>query len=37
MTSTVAADVLLTGGSGQVGTEIIRQSPATMNIVAVTG
>ena len=34
MTSTVAADVLLTGGSGQVGTEIIRQSPATMNIVA---
>ena len=27
-------DVLLTGGSGQVGTEIIRQAPAELNIVA---
>ncbi|CAN7272999.1 dTDP-4-dehydrorhamnose reductase [Phenylobacterium sp. LjRoot164] len=34
MTSTVTADVLLTGGSGQVGTEIRRQAPATMNVVA---
>ena len=35
MTSLAAtADVLLTGGSGQVGTEIRRQAPATMNIVA---
>lgn len=34
MTSTVTTDVLLTGGSGQVGTEILRQAPATMNIVA---
>ncbi|MCX7585418.1 dTDP-4-dehydrorhamnose reductase [Phenylobacterium sp. 58.2.17] len=32
--STATADVLLTGGSGQVGTEIRRQAPATMNIVA---
>jgi len=34
MTSPVTADVLLTGGSGQVGIEILRQAPATMNVVA---
>ena len=34
MTSTVTADVLLTGGSGQVGIELLRQAPATMNLVA---
>lgn len=34
MTSTATRDVLLTGGSGQVGIEFIRQAPAGMNVVA---
>jgi dTDP-4-dehydrorhamnose reductase len=34
MSSYPAIDVLLTGGSGQVGTEVIRLSPAGVNIVA---
>jgi len=34
MSSPDMRDVLLTGGSGQVGTEIIRQAPAELNIVA---
>ncbi|WP_312162785.1 dTDP-4-dehydrorhamnose reductase [Phenylobacterium sp.] len=34
MTSDVTTDVLLTGGSGQVGHEVMRQAPAGMNVVA---
>lgn len=34
MTSPPTIDVLLTGGGGQVGAEVIRQAPAGMNIVA---
>ena len=34
MSSPDLKDVLLTGGSGQVGTEIIRHAPASLNIVA---
>ncbi len=34
MTSTATRDVLLTGGSGQVGIEFIRQAPAGTNVVA---
>ena len=34
MSSPTARQILLTGGSGQVGTEIIRQAPAGMEIVA---
>lgn len=34
MTSPPMLEVLLTGGSGQVGTEVIRQAPAGLNIVA---
>ena len=34
MTSPLATQVLLTGGSGQVGTEIIRLAPAGLDIVA---
>lgn len=34
MSSSPAIDVLLTGGSGQVGTEVIRLAPAGVNIVA---
>lgn len=34
MTSPPLIDILLTGGSGQVGTEIIRRAPAGWNIVA---
>jgi dTDP-4-dehydrorhamnose reductase len=34
MTKAPSSDLLLTGGSGQVGTEIIRLAPAGLNIVA---
>lgn len=34
MTSPTAQQILLTGGSGQVGTEIIRRAPAGLKIVA---
>lgn len=34
MSSPAVTDILLTGGNGQVGTEIIRQAPASLNIVA---
>lgn len=34
MSSPPATDILLTGGSGQVGTEVIRLAPAGLNIVA---
>lgn len=34
MSNSPAIDVLLTGGSGQVGTEVIRLAPAGVNIVA---
>ena len=34
MTSPPMLEILLTGGSGQVGTEIIRQAPAGLSIVA---
>jgi dTDP-4-dehydrorhamnose reductase len=36
MTSPIARQILLTGGSGQVGTEIIRLAPAGLEIVAPT-
>lgn len=36
MSSQTARDILLTGGSGQVGTEVIRLAPTGMNIVAPT-
>jgi len=34
MSSSAAVDILLTGGSGQVGTEVVRLAPAGLNIVA---
>ena len=34
MSAPVSLDILLTGGSGQVGTEVIRLAPAGVNIIA---
>lgn len=34
MNSSTAVNILLTGGSGQVGTEVVRLAPAGLNIVA---
>lgn len=34
MTTPVSLDILLTGGSGQVGTEVIRLAPTGVNIIA---
>jgi dTDP-4-dehydrorhamnose reductase len=34
MSTPVSLDILLTGGSGQVGTEVIRLAPADVNIIA---